>query len=73
MAERSSRHARDAVSLVLGLILVSVAALFLITDLSDQGVDLRWTAPAVLIGIGALGLAASARRPRPGDDESYDG
>jgi hypothetical protein len=57
-----ARHARDAVSLVTGLLLMAVAGWFLLTDLTDADVDLRWTAPAVLIGVGLLGLAASVRR-----------
>ena len=65
MAENLKRHARDAVSLVMGLVLVSIAAVFLATDISDRDVDLRWVAPAVLIGIGATGLAASVRRREP--------
>ncbi|MCU1592574.1 MAG: hypothetical protein JWP11_3830 [Frankiales bacterium] len=73
MAERTGRHARDAVSLVMGLFLMAVAGLFLVADLTDQGTDLRWTGPAVLIGIGALGLAASARRRPTHEDEPYDG
>lgn len=56
------RHARDAVSLVMGLLLMAGAGLFLITDVTDADVDLRWTAPAVLIAVGLLGLAASVRR-----------
>ena len=57
-----ARHARDAVSLVMGLLLMAVAGWFLLTDLTDVDVDLRWTGPAVLIGVGLLGLAASVRR-----------
>jgi hypothetical protein len=62
MAERRSRHPRDAVSLVMGLVLCAIATLFLVEDIGDGNVDLRWVAPAVLIGIGVIGLSASARR-----------
>jgi hypothetical protein len=55
------RHATDGLSLVLGLLLVSVAALFLVNDLTD-GIDLQWAAPAALILVGLAGLAGSARR-----------
>jgi hypothetical protein len=65
MADLGTRHARDAVSLVLGLVFLSVAGLFLLTDLTDVQVDLRWTGPAVLIGIGLIGLMASVRRRGP--------
>jgi hypothetical protein len=62
MAEIGDRHPRDAVSLVLGLILATIAGLFLLVDLTDQSVDLRWAGPVALMAIGALGLAASLRR-----------
>ena len=62
MAERAKRHAADVLSLVCGLLFVAAAGLFLVNDLSDADVDLRWLAPVVLIGIGVLGLAASVRR-----------
>ena len=58
----SERHPRDAFSLVLGLLVVVGAALFLVADLTDQSVDLRWVGPAALIGIGVLGLTATLRR-----------
>ena len=62
MAEIGDRHPRDAVSLVLGLVLATVAVLFLVVDVTDQPVDLRWAGPVALMAIGALGLAASLRR-----------
>ena len=62
MAERRSSHARDTVSLVLGLVFCAIATLFLVEDIGDANVDLRWVAPAVLIGIGVIGLSAGARR-----------
>ncbi len=58
------RHRPDVVSLVFGLLLLAVAGLYLVTDLSSRSVDLRWVTPVVLIGIGVIGLAGSARRPR---------
>ena len=62
MAEIGDRHPRDAVSLVLGLVLATVAGLFLLVDLTDHSVDLRWAGPVALMAIGALGLAATLRR-----------
>ena len=62
MAELGPRHARDILSLVLGLLLVAVAMLFLLTDVTGWSLDLRWTGPVALIAIGAAGLAASLRR-----------
>jgi hypothetical protein len=60
------RHRRDAVSLVTGLLLLAVAGLFLVSDAGGVAVDIRWLAPVVLIGIGLVGLLASAR-PKGGD------
>lgn len=61
----ADRHDPDVVSLVLGLLLVAVAGVFLLIDLSDRSYDLRWVGPAGLIAIGALGLLASVRRRNP--------
>jgi hypothetical protein len=58
-----SRHERDDVSLLGGLLLVLVAGLYLLADLTAVSVDLRWAVPAVLIGGGLAGLAGSLRRP----------
>jgi hypothetical protein len=62
MAELGDRHPRDAVSLVLGLLLATAAVLFLVVDVTDRSVDVRWVGPVALMTIGALGLAASLRR-----------
>ena len=56
------RHSTDVTSLVLGLLLLAVAAVYLVVDLSNASVDVRWAAPAALLAVGALGLAASVRR-----------
>src|SRR5881409_2400040 len=64
MVEIGKRHPRDAVSLVFGLLLAAVAGLFLLTDLTDVSLDVRWVAPAVLVGVGVLGLLASTRPRR---------
>lgn len=57
-----SRHELDPVSLMSGLLLLLVSALFLLADLTPVQVDGRWVAPLVLIGVGVAGLAASLRR-----------
>ena len=57
---------RDAVSLVSGLLFVGIAGLFLIGDLTEVQLELRWIAPALLIASGLLGLLASVRRSRQG-------
>lgn len=63
-----SRHERDAVSLMGGLLLVLVGAAFLLGDLTELSIDGRWVAPVVLLVVGAAGLLATLR-PR-GTDES---
>ena len=66
MAELGKRHARDVLSLVTGLLFLAMAGLYLVNDVGDADVDVRWAAPVLLIGIGVLGLAASIRsRPGP--------
>ena len=57
-------HERDAVSLMSGLLLVLVAGLFLLHDLTAVDVDGRWVAPAVLLTVGAAGLLATLRSSR---------
>ena len=56
-----SRHDRDVLSLMSGLLLVLLAGLFLITDLTDLGVEARWAGPLVLLAVGGAGLAATLR------------
>lgn len=60
-------HERDAVSLMAGLLLVLVAGLFLVDDLTALGVDGRWTAPVVLITVGVAGVLATLRSAGTGD------
>ena len=62
-----SRHDRDVLSLMTGLLLVLVAALFLVVDATDLSVQARWVAPALLLVVGGVGLAATLRA-RTGDD-----
>jgi hypothetical protein len=66
VAERSpSRRGFDPVSLVLGLLLLAVPALYLVRDVADVDVDPRWVGPVVLIGAGLAGLLAALRGERP--------
>lgn len=55
------RHERDSLSLMAGLLLVLLGAVFLVDDLTGLDVDGRWAAPVVLITVGAVGLASSLR------------
>lgn len=56
-----SRHERDLVSLMLGLLTVLLAGLFLVVDMSDVSVDGRWVIPVLFIGVGAVGLLGTLR------------
>ena len=56
-----SRHDRDALSLMGGLLLVLLAGLFLLTDLTDTSVEARWAGPLVLLAVGGVGLAVTLR------------
>jgi uncharacterized integral membrane protein len=44
-----------------GLLLVLLAAVFLVEDLTSLSVDGRWVAPLVLIAVGAVGLTSTLR------------
>lgn len=60
-AARGEAHGRDAVSLMAGLLVLLLAGLFLVTDLTDVSVDGRWAVPVVLICVGAVGLLSTLR------------
>lgn len=62
-----SRHERDAVSLMGGLLLVLVALGVLVDSLTGLRVDAGWAAPAGLVVVGLAGLWASVRRPTARD------
>ncbi len=53
MSDRGARHDRDVLSLMGGLLLVLLAALFLLDDATGTSVDARWVAPALLVVVGA--------------------
>lgn len=57
-----SRHDLDPVSLMGGLLMLDIALLYLLIDLTSVSIDERWIAPAVLISVGAVGLLATLRR-----------
>jgi len=49
-------------SLMAGLLVLLVGAVYLVADLTDLGVDGRWIGPGVLLSVGAVGLLATLRR-----------
>ncbi|MCW2679406.1 MAG: hypothetical protein JWM62_807 [Frankiales bacterium] len=59
-----SRHERDVLSLMGGLLLVLIAALYLVDDTTGLSFDGRWAAPGLLVSVGVAGLVASVRRTR---------
>ena len=60
-----SRHDRDSLSLMAGLLLLLVGGLYLLDDLTTVGIDGDWVLPVGLVVIGALGLLSSLRSVRP--------
>lgn len=60
-----SRHDRDAVSLMGGLLLALVALGVLVDELTSARVDVAWVLPGLLVAIGLVGLLASGRRREP--------
>lgn len=66
------RHERDAVHLMAGVLLVLVAGLFLVDDLTGVDVDGRWTAPVVLIAVGVAGVLSTLRSRETAHDDARD-
>lgn len=56
-----SRHDRDSLSLMSGLLLLLVGGVYLLDDLTTLRVDGDWVLPVGLVLIGALGLISSLR------------
>jgi outer membrane biosynthesis protein TonB len=61
------RHDLDLTSLVFGALFVLVAVAHLLAQLADVELDGEWVVPIVLVGLGAIGLAATLAggRSRP--------
>ncbi len=61
------RHDLDVVSLMFGLLFAGLGGLSLLHE--GPGIPARWAAPALLIGVGVVGLVASGasarRRSKP--------
>jgi hypothetical protein len=64
------RHDLDLSSLVVGLVFLATGVLLALDGAGWADLDLRWIAPAVLIGFGAAGLAAALR---PGRRDGAEG
>lgn len=55
------KHEPDSVSLMGGLLLVLIAGLFLLGELTSVDLDARWIWPGALIAVGAVGLLSTMR------------
>jgi hypothetical protein len=55
------KHEQDTVSLMAGLLLVLIAGLFLLGDLTAVDLDDRWIWPGALIAVGGVGLVTTLR------------
>ena len=55
------KHEQDTVSLMAGLLLVLIAGLFLLGDLTAIDLDDRWIWPVALIAVGGVGLLSTLR------------
>ena len=73
------RHHTDLVSLIAGGGFASIGVVTLVTDLADPDgaytlmTQAEWLAPALLVLVGLLGLAAAMRQPAvPSDDPPVD-
>jgi len=66
LAEHRDGGGKDGVSLMAGVLLVLLAGVFLVDDLTAVDVDGRWAAPVVLIAVGAAGLLSTLRSARRG-------
>ncbi|MDX1657675.1 MAG: hypothetical protein R3343_02535 [Nitriliruptorales bacterium] len=60
---QAERHSTDALSLIFGLLFLTIAALGLAGELRPIVIEGDWIGPVVLIGIG-IALIASIRRDR---------
>jgi hypothetical protein len=68
------RHELDVASLLGGLLFVLVAAGFLVAEATEARLDPDWVVPAILVGVGAVGLVAVTIGARDGDgDGARDG
>lgn len=73
------RHETDLVSLVAGAVFLAVAAAHVLARANGTDLNLRWTLPALLLLLGALGLVGGLglrgsreREPAAGRCEGAD-
>jgi hypothetical protein len=63
------RHELDWTYLIIGAVFLVVAVSHLVGAAVDSDTDLSWLLPALLVGIGAAGLAGALRRGRTAAEE----
>lgn len=56
------KHAFDATSFVLGLVVTGVAVIYLVAEVTDRSVDGAWVLPVALIGLGVAAVVAGVTR-----------
>lgn len=67
------RHDLDLLSLIAGAVFLVVALSQLFGAATDDQIELAWLVPAVLVGLGAAGMAGALRGAGGGDGESPTG
>lgn len=58
------RHAPDWTSFIAGITFCGIAIAYLLSELDDRSLQIRWIVPVVLIGLGVAGLAGTLVRAR---------
>jgi hypothetical protein len=58
------RHDTDWTSLIAGLTFCVIAVAYLGGEITGRSLELRWVVPALLIGLGAAGVAGTLVRAR---------
>lgn len=56
------RHPLDLASLLAGLVLTGLAAVYLVASLTDHRLDAGWVLPIALVAAGLAGLAGGLTR-----------
>jgi peptidoglycan/LPS O-acetylase OafA/YrhL len=55
------RHDLDVVSLIAGVVFLALAVIYLVASATDSSIDGRYVWPALLVTLGAGGVAAAVR------------
>jgi hypothetical protein len=55
------QHATDLISLIAGILFTTLGVMFALERLGDVTINIAWIPAAVLIGLGAAGVASGVR------------